>query len=367
MQTVAAGWLVFDLTRSASAVGVLTLLSRGSGMVLSTWGGELADRLDRRRLVIAMYVCQAVAAALLASVAWDGISRVSEVYAATLVIGVTRALASTSMQQLVTATVPRELAKRATGLGSVSYNSARLVGPALGGAVVVAVGPGPCFAINALSYLAVILAVATLPASAGAAPHRRSRVRAALSEVRLDPLLRGLILAAVLVSVLVAPVQELAPVIARRHGDGAHLLGFLLSGLAVGGLLGNVVRARLDRRGVATHAAVGVSMLVCAMALLVIAASSNYLVVVVAMVVCGTAWEVLSVVSLTGVQFADPRMSGVMTGLYFTAMLGGVTLGALIVGGLFDSVGVGWGLAICAVATALGGVWTSRALAGAEA
>ena len=68
MQTVVAGWLIFDLTGDAAAVGVLTLLSRGPGMLLSAYGGELADRYERRKLVILLYICQAVPAALLALV-----------------------------------------------------------------------------------------------------------------------------------------------------------------------------------------------------------------------------------------------------------------------------------------------------------
>jgi predicted MFS family arabinose efflux permease len=360
MQTVAAGWLVFDLTGDAAAVGVLTFLSRGPGMVLSAFGGELADRYERRKLVVLLYICQALPAAALAVVAWEDISRVTEVYAATFLIGVASVLASPALQQIVVATVPPELAKRATGLGSVSYNTARLVGPAVGGGLVAAIGPGPCFAINAVSYLAVIFMVATLPAAAGAAPRARTRIRAALSEVRLDPILRGLIMGAVLFSILVAPIQELAPAIARRHGDGAHLLGFLLTALAAGGLVGNVVRGRLDRRGVPVEKAIAGSMLLCALMLLVVASTSSYVIVLGAMVLCGAAWDVLYVDSLTGVQFADPRMSGLMTGLFFSGTLGGVTVGALGVGALFDAIGVGWGLTVCAAATALGGAWVSR-------
>jgi predicted MFS family arabinose efflux permease len=360
MQTVAAGWLIFDLTGDAAAVGVLTLLSRGPGMVLSAYGGELADRYERRRLVVQLYICQAVPAALLAFVAWEDISRVTEVYIATFLIGLAGALASPAMQQLVVATVPPELRKEATGLGSVSYNTARLIGPAIGGGLVAAIGPGPCFAINALSYFAVILAVATLPASAGTAPRMHTQIRAAVSEARLDPILRGLILGAVLFSILVAPVQELAPVIARQHGDGAHLLGFLLTALAAGGLIGNLVRARLDRRGVPVETAIGASMWLCAVMLLIVAASPSYFLVLAAMVACGAAWDVLYVNSLTGVQFADPQMSGLMTGLFFSGTLGGVTLGALAVGTLFDAIGVGWGLTVCAAAIALVGAWAFR-------
>ena len=366
MQTVAAGWLIFDLTGNATAVGVLTFLSHGPGLVLSAYGGELADRYERRKLIVLLFICQALPAALLALVAWEDISRVTEVYAATFMIGVASALASPSLQQVVVATVPAELAKQATGLGSVSYNTARLIGPAVGGGLVAAIGPGPCFAINAASYFAVIVMVATLPRSAGAAPRRRTRIRAAVSEARLDPILRGLILGAVLFSILVAPVQELAPAIARRHGEGAHLLGFMLTALAAGGLIGNQVRARLDRRGVPAQKAITGSMLVCAAALMLVAATANYAVVLAALVACGAAWEVLYVNTLTGVQFADPQRSGLMTGLFFSGTLGGVTLGALAVGALFDAIGVSSGLTVCAAATALAGAWASRQPSPAE-
>jgi predicted MFS family arabinose efflux permease len=353
MQTVAAGWVIFDLTRSASAVGILTVLSRGPGVLLSAYGGEIADRYDRRTVALVLYICQAVPTALLAVVTWEGISRVTEVYAATFMVGIARALATSSVQETVRATVPTELAKRATGLGSISYNAARLIGPSVGGGLVVAIGPGPCFAINAVSYFAVVFVMATLPRSAGAATHVRTRVGTAVSMARVDPVLRGLFVGSVLFSILVAPLQELAPAIARRHGDGAHLLGFLLTALAAGGFGGNVVRGRLDKRGVTATKAIGGAMMVSAVALLVIAATSNYFVVLAAMVACGAAWDVVNVVSLTGVQLAYPNMSGLMTGLFFTGTAGGVALGTLAVGGMFDAVGVSWALAICALATAI--------------
>ena len=112
--------------------------------------------------------------------------------------------------------------------------------------------------------------------------------------------------------------------------------------------------------------AIGGSMLLCAAMLLVLAATSNYLVAFAAMVACGTAWEVLYVNSLTAVQFADPAMSGPMTGLFFSGTIAGVTLGALAIGGLFDAIGVGWGLTVCAVATALCSAWVARQPSAAE-
>jgi predicted MFS family arabinose efflux permease len=361
MQTVAAGWLVYDITHNATAVGVLSVLSRGPGFLLSTYGGELADRVDRRRLAIVLYSIQTVAAAILAAFVWDKHGGLFLVYAATTIMGVAGALSGPAMQQVVTSTVPAELAKRATGLASVSFNLARLVGPALGGALVVAIGPGPCFAINAVSFLAVIVMLLTLPTLAGAVTHKKTKVRAAISEVRVSPLLRAMFTGAILFSVIVAPIQELAPAIAKRHGDGAHLLGFLLSALAAGGLIANLVRARLDKRGVPASRSVGFSMIACGVSLALLGAASSYAPAIGAMVLCGTAWDVIYVISLVDVQFEDNQASGLMTGLYFSATLGGVTLGAVLVGALFDAVGVSNGLALLAVGIALCGLHVLRA------
>src|SRR5205085_6287776 len=81
MQTVAAGWLVYDLTHNATAVGLLTVLNRGPGFILSTYGGELADRYDRRRLGVILYIAQAIPAAILAVFVWDGDNGLLLVYA----------------------------------------------------------------------------------------------------------------------------------------------------------------------------------------------------------------------------------------------------------------------------------------------
>lgn len=356
IQTVAAGWLIFDLTQSAVAVGVLSACSRGPAIALSTYGGTLADRFDRRRLTIGLYALQTVPAALLAFLAWAERPNLVEVYGCALAIGMAGALASPALQQMVIATVPSEVAKSATGISSASTNVARLIGPAAAGGLLTVAGPGPCFAVNAASFGAVVLAAATLPREVGRSPGASASMRSVGRRVRSHPLLRTIFPVLLIFSVLVAPVQELAPAVARRYGEGGHMLGFLLSGLAVGGLIGIPTRSLLERRGVGPADLLGGSMIVAAVALFLLAASPDYALAILAMVMCGVAWDVLYIVGMSGVQFADVRMSGPMTGLFFTAMLGGATLGALLVGGLFDVVGIGWALTGCALVVALGGL-----------
>lgn len=368
MQTVAAGWLVYKLTDSATAVGVLTVMSRGPTIALAALGGELADRFDRRRLLLATAIIRAVGGAILAAVAWNvhDISSVLPIYALVFAMGIAGALASAGQETLVTASVPAELARRATGYASVGYNMARLVGPALGGVLVVAIGTGPCFAFNALTYVFVAFAVwgIHLPPRQSAQP---VRVKDAVAEARGDLFLRDLFAGAAMFALIVAPIQELAPTIARAQGEGAHLLGFLLAALALGGLVGNAIRTGLEGRGVAARSLIAGALIAGAAstALLgmtselgvgLLGEGSDYALALVAMFFAGIAWDVVFVVALTGVQLEDRRLAGTMTGLFFTLTVAGVTIGALLMGAMFDLTNVGFGLLVAAVAISIVGL-----------
>jgi len=386
MQTVAAGWLVYEITNSAAAVGVLTVVSRGPGILLSGLGGQLADRYDGRRLIILLAAIEAVAATLLAVLGWSAGTGASVllIYLAVLVIGAAGALASAAQQTVVTASVPPELAKRATGLASVAFNISRLVGPALGGVLVVWLGVGWCFALNAVSYLFVAFAVwgLSLP------PRKRSqprRLREAARIVRRDLLLRDLMIGAALFSLIVAPIQELAPSIAAAHGEGAHLLGFLLAAMALGGIIGNRIRTHLEGRGAGNTLLVSGALFAGALALAILGLTSaagigifgsdtyDYALAIVAMVFGGIAWDLIYVVGMTGIQLRSEEIAGVMIGLFLTVTITGLTVGALAMGLLFDYVGlgatllVGGGLmAAIALRFGLGGVGERAARGAAE-
>lgn len=356
MQTVAAGWLVYEVTRSATAVGVLTVLARSPGMIFSLVGGDLADRIDRRRLLVWTFVAQAAVALLLAVAAWADSATVAEIYAATLVIGVAGAVASPAMQTMVTDTVPVELRARATALNSLGYNLARLAGPAIGGALTTLAGPGPCFAINAASFLIVIAAVRHVPAAVpqpGAPPALRAAVRQALS----TRVLRDLLLIVLFTSLLVAPIQQLTPVLAHDLGDGAHWIGILLSCMAAGGIIGNRLRLLFERYDVSREQRLGLTITGCGIALSVMALDKHVSLACASMVLLGVCWEILFVETLTGIQLEAPdHMTGRAVGLFFTITFGGVSLGALIMGGLLDWLGGGLGLLICAVAVLAAGI-----------
>jgi MFS family permease len=357
MQTVAAGWLVYQLTHSAAAVGVLTVMSRAPGIALSSAGGQLAQRHDPRRVALALAFLQVIPAMLLAVVSWLDADTEVAIYLLVLAGSVLGALATAPTAWISSHSVPQELTKKAIGESSMAYNLARFVGPLLGGGLVTALGAGWCFAINAATYLVMAWAVWTLPRRP--MPHEDKPVRfaGAVRRTLAHPLLGVVLLGSITFAVLVTPVESLAPAIAHRHGEGAHVLGFLLGGLAVGGLIGNVLRDWVDRHGVAIDRLMGASLVACALGMVGLALAPTVVVAVGAMVCCGIFWEVIFVESLSAMETAIPTMSGVLTGVFFTATAGGATLGALLVGGLMDVVGVEVGLGIAALGAAAYGTW----------
>jgi predicted MFS family arabinose efflux permease len=357
MQTVAAGWLTYNLTHSATAVGLLTVLARGPALVLTTAGGQLADRFDPRRLALVLSVAQVIPPALLAVAAWTGDDSLPAIYATVFAGGVLAALSNVAVTWVTAHSVPEELMKSAIGESSVAFNVSRLVGPLIGGGLIAAAGVAPCFAVNAASFLAMAWALWTIHT-----PHRERQrqhepLRTSVHRVLAEPLLAVLFTGLAVFALIVAPLDQLAPAIARRQGEGAHLLGFLLAGLALGGIIGNWVRARLARRGIAIDRLVSASLLATAVGMLGLAAAPDIFVAVGAMICCGIFWDVLFVECLSAMQTLIPSLAGVLTGLFYTVAAGGVIAGALLIGLLMDAVGTSLGLAIAAGTMAIYGVW----------
>src|SRR4051794_35798101 len=221
MQTVAAGWLVYQLTESAAAVGVLTVVSRAPGIALSGEGGQLAQRHDPRRVALVLSLLQVIPAMLLAVVSWLDADTEVALFLLVLAGSVLGALATAPTAWISSHSVPQELTKQAIAESSIAYNLARFVGPLLGGGLVTALGAGWCFAINAATYLVMAWAVWTLPRRP--MPHEDKPVRfaGAVRRTLAHPLLSVVLLGSITFAVLVTPVESLAPAIAHRHGEGA--------------------------------------------------------------------------------------------------------------------------------------------------
>jgi MFS family permease len=363
MQITAAGWLVFKLTGNATAVGALALLNRGPGL-LSVYSGVLVDRFEVRRLGMVLYGAQIVPSALLAVIAWDNVAAVGVIYVLVFVSGVGTALNTATLPTLIPQTVPEGELSAANGLSGIGYSVASLVGPLVGGALVATIGAGACFAANALSYVALVALMPTLPPVVRRTGDARRGLRPALDAAHRGTMLFALLGATAMFALLVGPIQELAPVIAHRHGDGAHVLGYLLAALAAGGMLGNLLIGFDRAPGATRRRLLGAAGILVAGSMAALAVAGTLPLSLLAMLGVGIIWEGSFVQLMTWLQEDSPsRLSGREVGLFFTVNLAGLALGALAVGFVFDEIGLTEGLLVCAVGMVVWGGWmllTSR-------
>ena len=244
MQTVAQSWLVYRLTGSAALLGLIGFASQIPVFLLSPLGGVVADRANRRRVLVITQVLALLQSATLAILAGTDHISVHHLILLNLVQGFINAFDIPARQAFVIEMVgSREHLLNAIALNSSMVNGARVAGPAVAGVVVAAVGEGWCFLINAISYVAVIGALAAMQveprrAHDAAVSAWESIVEGFQFGIRTAPV-RALLLLLGLVSLMGMPYTVLMPVFADRvlHG-GAHTYGLLLSMSGIGALAG---------------------------------------------------------------------------------------------------------------------------------
>lgn len=347
MQQVAMGWLVYRLTGSAFLLGVVGFASQIPTLVLTPVAGVLADRWNRRYLLIATQSLAMLQAALLAAVVLLGTVQVWQIVALSLLLGLINAFDIPTRQSFVVELVEyREDLGNAIALNSSLVNAGRLIGPALGGLLVAAVGEGVCFVLNSLSYLAVIVALEAMRLGPRPAPTRPRRHL--LHELRegaayafgFGPIRAILILVAI-VSLMGMPYAVLIPVFAKDilHG-GAHTFGFLMTAAGSGALVGTLYLA--SRRSVVglgrliVRATVIFSVGVAGFAL-----STNLSLSLLALVAAGFGAMTLVASSNTILQtIVEENKRGRVMSFFAMAFMGMTPFGSLAAGYLAKRIGV---------------------------
>jgi predicted MFS family arabinose efflux permease len=366
MQTVAAGWYVFHVTGSAVAVGVLGLLALGPSLIGAPLGGLLADRHCPRRLSMTFSLLSAVGPLFLAIAAFAGELTLPVIYIGVVISAVPQAIAQPITQLVIPYSVPPELRHRAVADLSAGYGASQLLGALLGGVLVQFMGPGPAFALNALSYLAnawVYRRSDVLQASCDMARQDRSAtLRSGIAVGWRFRIVRLVILGAVAFFGLVAPLQQLMPKIAAAHSGEAMLLGVLLAALSVGGLIANQVVRRWVTSAAVEGRLMMVGLFLSCVALLLLSRQVGVVGDLLCLLVIGFAWEVIYVSGRSAMQLEVPAMlSGRLIGVYFLVISVATALGSLVLGWLFDSLGVDVTLLLAALVTAVAGLWLTRA------
>jgi len=373
MQTVAEMWLVVQLTGSGLSVGLTAGLQFLPMLLLGAYGGVLADRRDKRRLLMVTQALMALPALALWALTAGGAVEVWMVYALVLARGLVTAVDNPARQAFVSELVGAERVVNAVSLNSVVVHTARIAGPALAGVVIALAGVGPCFALNALSFAAMLLALramepALLQRARRAAP-ARGQVRSAVREVMRREELRTPLAMMLLVGTLSFNFQVLLPLLASVTWHGtATAYALLTASMGVGSVAGALAAGARGR--------VSPGLLVAAAALfgaaeLAAAAAPTLAVQALTLVPLGAASVTFAAGVNSALQLAAPeRLRGRVMALYSVVFLGSTPVGAPLVGWLADARGPRAGLVLgglaALAAAALAELAHRRALARAE-
>jgi predicted MFS family arabinose efflux permease len=335
VQTVAETWLVLKLTHSGVAVGIAAALQFAPMLVAGAWGGLIADRLPKRRLLIATQLAMAVPALVLFALTASGIVALWMVFLVILARGCVNAVDNPTRQSFLVEIVGADRLLNAVSLNSALVSSARIIGPAIAGLLITTVGVAPCFAINALSFLAMIVALERMDRTALAPAPRAERapgqVRLALRYVRSTPQLWIPLALMAVLGTFTFNFQVLLPLFAAFtfHG-GAASFALLTSAMGVGAIVGALVNGSRSR--VRPAMLVGAALVFGALMLLLSAAPSAALAAA-ALVPVGAASVAFSANVNSALQLAvAPAMRGRVMALYSVVFLGSTPIGAPLMG-----------------------------------
>ncbi len=369
IQRVAQAWLVLELTDSGTAVGTVAALQFLPVLLLAPLGGVIADRVDKRRL---LYVTQSLAAASALSLGILVLSGVVElwmVYASALLLGLASSVDNPARQSFVLEMVGRDQVTNAVSLNSTLVNAARVVGPAVAGILIVGVGIGWCFVLDAVSYLALIVALARMDVSKLQPSDRQARAAGQLREgfryVRATPAVLTPLLLMAVAGAFAYEYQVVLPLFARFTFDGdARTFATMISLMGLGAIAGGLFTAsRRNRPAVALARTAGVFGLVQVLTSL---APSLRLTLVGLVVLGATSVSFLALGNSTLQLAADPAMRGRVMGLWAVAFLGTTPLGAPIAGWIGEHGGPRWALAFGGVAVLIAAALSVRSLAAVD-
>lgn len=363
MQSVAQLWLVYELTGSGTALGVTTALQSLPVLLGGAWGGVVADRFDKRRLLVITQALKGVLAGALGAVVALDVAELWMVYGFALLLGVVNALDNPARRTFVSEMAGPDDVANAISLNSAMLTSARIIGPSIAGLLINAFGVAPCFFINGASFAAVIVALLMMRADE---LHRTDLVKKAKGQVMEGfryawsaPEIRLPLVMMAVIGTLAYNFRVVLPLIAEEtFGGGPGLFGTLYSVMSVGSLAGALFTAsRLQ----ATTRFLLVSALGLGLALLGAAAAPTLLLEYLALMAVGAASSAYTSTTQASLQLgSQPQMRGRVMALYTVVFMGSTPIGGPIVGWIAEDLGPRAGFAVGGVATVVTAVLAIR-------
>jgi len=342
MQTVAQSWLVLQLTGSPLRLGLIGTLQFGPILLFSVVTGAVADRLPKRRVLVATQLTLAALALAMAALVASGRVQYWHVGVVAVLAGLAQTFDSPARQSFMAEMVGKADLANAVALNSASFNAARIVGPAIGGLLIARVGVAPAFVLNALGLIVVAIALMTLNAR-GTAPARRGttmlqEIGEGLAYAARTPMIRLILGLLLTVSLTVFNFTVYVPLLARQVlGLGAEGFGFLMAALGVGAVTG-ALTVGFRRAPEPPIASMMVASAVALSGLLALSTARTTWVAVPLLFVTGFSGLILVASCNTRLQLAAPdELRGRMMSLY-TLVWGGVfPLGAFAVGAISEA------------------------------
>jgi len=374
MQSVAMAWLILQLEHSATWLGVAIALQTLPVLLLAPYGGLIVDRVDKRRLLIGTQVAAAAQALVLGALTIAGSMTIGVVLVLSVTLGLINAIDNPGRQAFVREMVDEDLVRNAVSLNAVLVNVARAVGPALAGILIAVAGVGTCFLVNAVSFLAAIVAYLVMDRArlmpTMAVERGPGQLRQGFAYVRRHVLLLVPLLMMAIVGTLTYEFQVTLPALASQtFGGSASTLGWITAAMGLGAVVGGLVSASRQITGIRPMmlAALTFGVTVGCTAL---APTVQWAAVSLVAVGAASIWFLATGNSTLQLASA-PRMRGRVMALWTVAFIGSTPIGGPIVGYVAEHAGPRWALAVGAVAAVvaagLGGVVLRRQRGSASA
>lgn len=357
MQTIALSWLVYRLTGSAAALGMVSFAGSLPILLFTYFGGIIADRFDRKKILITTQLLAMIEAAALTVLTFTGLISVTWLVVLACVRGTITAIELPARQSFIPDLVGKHQVHNAIGINSAIWNTSRTLGPALAGILIGVFGETICFGINTVTYLAALISMYFITiqprekeTEAEAKLNARDAGRSVWS-VLMGPELKYILLLSAATSIFGFQYGTLLPVVADQVlGGSASTLGFLSAAAGFGALFGSLTLANRGNTKFLRRA-IGYTCMVLAFAIAVIGYSNIIAVSFAAVMVAGGMLSFQLSGGNSVVQSSvSPNMRGRVMGVYSTFMLGFAPLAAMMAGWMAETFGVSNALYVSAVA-----------------
>jgi MFS family permease len=361
IQSVGAAWLMISIAGSPDMVALVQASLTLPVVLLSLVSGAMADAFDRRRVMLGAQLFMFLVSIALMLCAWTGWITPWLLLMFTFAIGCGAAFNAPAWQASVGDMVPRPELPAAVALNSMGYNMARSLGPAIGGAIVAAAGAAAAFAVNAFSYIALIVVLARWRRAAPPQTLPRETlapaVGAGIRYVAMSPAIRTVLLRSAMFGIAAAAVMALMPVVAKLLlGGGPLTYGLLLGAFGLGAVGGALANARL-RLAMSTESIVRWASVAFAVAAAIVGSSANLLLTLLGLFVAGAGWLLALATFNVAVQMSAPRwVVARALSLYQMATYSGLAAGSWLWGEVAAAVSVSAALLVGAVAMLAGAV-----------